>query len=161
VGFNDWINITPASMASDARMVEVDKAAKNELAEQIQTKVRNQINPGIDIRSAKKVHSVRASEEGGRIVITDKPGPMDAPKDSGPGGIEDLFSMGSGIPQVRQGKMEFRTIQDDQLWTRQSQDEQDQSVRQTVTDTVRMGIVDAHTKAVKDVENRYPQEKNK
>jgi len=157
-GFNDWINITPAPMAADVKAVEVDKATRAELAVQIQSRVRNQMDPGVDLRGSRKVHAVRAVEEAGRIVISDQGAPSSS-DDDGEGGIEDLFKMGSGIPEIAGGRMTFRTIKDEQLWTRKSQDEQDQSVRQAITDTLRMGLVDANTKAVKDVENRYPQEK--
>lgn len=159
MGFNDWINITPASMVADSKRVEIDKATRADLAEQIQTRVRSNIDPGVDLRGTKKVHAVRAKEDAGRIVISDEGGKNEAAKEDGEGGIEDLFNMGSGVPEFIGGRMVFRTIKDDKLWTRKSQDEQDQSVRHTVEDTLRMGIVDANTKAVKDVENRYPQEK--
>jgi hypothetical protein len=160
--FNDWINIAPVSMATDAHLEEVDQDMKGELASQIQDRVRNQIDPGIDLRSARRVHSVRSVAEGGRIVISERKD-VGAPQDgeAKQGGIEDLFTISSGIPKVMGNQLVFNSIKESELFVHKTQEDQDLSVEHVVTETIRMGLVDAHTKAVQDVENRYPQEKVK
>jgi hypothetical protein len=55
--------------------------------------------------------------------------------------------------------MVFRTIDASKMFGQQEQDEQDRVVEQTVTETVRAGIVDSYEEATHLVEQRYPEDK--
>jgi hypothetical protein len=175
MGFNDWIRIDPAPMALDARLSEIDTEAKEKLASEIQTRIRGRVDPGIDLKSARRAQRVRAMEKGGSIVIDEHDqdavlrGGMAPQRDisqARAGSVADLFTMGTGVPQVEEApdgtrRMVFRTIDENQLFAAQEQKEQDRAVQETVTETLRMGIVDAVEEAAAAVERRYPEDKFK
>lgn len=172
MGFNDWIRITPAPMALDARLDEIDNEAKSSLARDIQTRLRGRIDPGIDLSSARRAQTVRVTAKGGSLVIDEQDqgsvlrGGMpqrDISKVSA-SGIADLFTMSSGVPEVERdpdgsNRLVFRTISADRLFAEQEQGEQNRVVQETVTETLRMGIVDSYETAVSEVERRYPEDR--
>jgi hypothetical protein len=161
IDLNQYINVDQGGSAVAGRPDEVDDKLRAELAKRIQQRVKNRMDPGIDVRDAKRFSAIRAKEEAGRIILTDKDETNPYSEDDGEGGVEDLFTMGSGIPKVVNGKLEFRTMSPTNIFVRRSQETQDQQVRDIVSNTVQTGIVDDYSKAVQDVENMYPHEKTK
>lgn len=175
MGFNDWIRFEPAPMALDQRVQEIDQEAKSILAEEIQTRVRGRVDPGIDLKSARRAQKIRVRAANGEIIIDEEDqdavlrGGMAPQRDiseTRAGGVADLFTMSSGVPEsVRapdgSNKLVFRSISAEQLFAQQGQDEQNRVVQETVTETVRMGIVDAVEKATSEAEKRYPEDKLK
>lgn len=173
MGFNDSIYIDPAPMALDQRSEEIDQEAKSSLANQIQSRVRGRVDPGIDLKSARRAQKIRVKENDGNIIIDEEDqssvlnggaAPQRDISETRAGGIADLFSMSSGVPEIARApdgsnRMVFREIAAEQLFAQQGQDEQDRVVEETVTETVRMGIVSAFDDATKKVEQRYPEDK--
>lgn len=160
IDLNQYINVDQGGSASQARPDEVDEGLREELAKRIEHRVKSRLDPGIDVRDAKRFSAIRAKEQAGRIVISDKDETNPYSED-GEGGVEDLFTMSSGIPTMVDGKLEFRTMNSENIFVRRSQETQDQQVRDIVSNTVQTGIVDDYSKAVQDVENMYPHEKTK
>ena len=175
MGFNDWIQIEPAPMALDARLTEIDKEAKEKLASEIQARVRGRVDPGIDLKDARRAQRIRVVENGGSIVIDEHDqdavlrggmAPQQDISQASAGGVASLFTMGTGVPEVDRApdgtrRLAFRTVNESELFAAQEQKEQDRSVQETVTETLRMGIVDAVEDAVATVERRYPEDKFK
>lgn len=175
MGFNDWIRIDPAPMALDARLNDIDEEAKADLAAQIQTRLRGRIDPGIDLKSARRAQSVRATAKGGQIIIDEHDqasvlrGGMEPQRDISQvkaGGAADLFQMSSGIPQIELGhdgarRMVFRTIAAEDVFAKQEQKEQERTVEQTVTETVRDELVNSFQDAAKNLERQHPEDKIK
>jgi hypothetical protein len=176
MGFNDWIKFDSAPMALDHRLSEIDEEAKTGLAAEIQTRVRGRIDPGIDLKSARRAQKVRVKAEGGNIVIDEMDQdavlrqqgnqPQRDISEARAGGVADLFTMSSGVPEAVRApdgsnRMVFRSVHAEQLFGQQEQDEQNRVVEQTVTETVRAGIVNAFEKATGEVERRYPEDKLK
>lgn len=175
MGFNDWIHVDSSPMALDQRSTEIDQEAKTTLANQIQSRVRGRVDPGIDLKSARRAQKIRVQAKDGSIVIDEEDqsavlsggtAPQRDISETRAGGIADLFSMSSGVPEVTRApdgsnRMVFREIAAEQLFAQQGQDEQNRVVEETVTETVRMGIVGAFDDATKKVEQRYPEDKIK
>ena len=175
MGFNDWIRIDPAPMALDARLNDIDEEAKADLAAQIQTNLRGRIDPGIDLKSARRAQAVRATAKGGQIIIDEHDqdsvlrGGMEPQRDisqAQAGGAADLFTMSSGVPQIETRadgtrRMVFRTIAAKDVFAQQAKKEQDRTVENTVTETVRNGVVDAFQDAAKNLDRQHPEEKIK
>lgn len=173
MGFNDWINIESSPMALDNRLSEIDEEAKNVLAGEIQTRVRGRVDPGIDLKSARRAQKIRAQASGGQIIIDEEDqaavlrggsAPQRDISEARAGGMADLFTMSSGVPDMARAQdgsnqMVFRTIAAKDLFAKQEQDEQNRVVQNTVTDTIRSGIVDAFDEATKKIEQRYPEDK--
>lgn len=175
MGFNDWINFEPAPMALDQRLEEIDTEAKTTLAAEIQNRVRGRVDPGIDLKSAQKAQKIRVREAGGSIVIDEEDqdavlrgglAPQRDISEARAGGMADLFTMSSGVPEASRApdgsnRLVFRSVASEDLFAHQEQDEQNRVIEETVTETIRMGIVEAVEKATSEVERRYPEDKLK
>jgi len=158
-----------------SRLSEVDEDAKNRLAEMVQQRLRGKIDPGIDLKSAKRSQGVRVTAKGSRLVIDEKDqaavlrGGMQPQRDiseSRAGGMADLFTMSSGVPQAVRNPdgtttLAFRSVAAEDLFNIQKQNEQNRMVEETVTETLRMGIVDAFEDAATEVDRRHPEDKLK
>jgi hypothetical protein len=169
-GFNDWIYFEPAATSTVEYFDEVDKVAKEDLARQIQTKLRGRIDRGTTRKEAQRAQSIQAKESDGDIVIDEKDqaevlgedaAPIPEPEAKEEQGIDDLFSPGTGVPSVvtgRDGSQQaaFRVIEEKDLFGG-SQRALDQTVEQTVTDVVQIGMLDAFEDAAKSVELQHPE----
>lgn len=168
-GFNDWIYFAPKPQASVDRWDEVDAAAREKLARDLQTRLRGRLDPGIGAAAAQRAQAVRVQSEGDRLVIdqADQGDVLGASSEMVAAvgeevkSVDQLFELGSGVPSAVQGpggetKMVFRTVSLETLFGEQKQDEQDLVVEQTTTDVLRGGIVDAYEEAMNDVARRHP-----
>lgn len=172
MGFSDMIYIDPAPSALDRHAEEVEQRAKAKLAAGIQARLRANVNPGIDLSSARRAQSIRVAERGGSIVIdeSDQAAVLSggAPRRQSrvqpqAEGIESLFKPSSGVPVAKREpdgstRLVFRTISAGQLFGQQRQFEQDRMVEATVTETLRMGLVDAFEAAGSEIESMYPED---
>jgi hypothetical protein len=162
VGFNDWIYASPAPTAIDGRQEEVEERVRSKLAAQIQERLRTRLDPGIDLRSAKRAQAVRSVADGNRIVITGDDEDAKETSSIEANSVDDLFKLSSGVPEVYTDEfgttqMVFRSIKMSSL-LEVTQDDQDKTVDQIVTDVLQLGMVDAIEDAMKDVESTYPAE---
>lgn len=171
MGFNDWINIEPVSAGPEQRFEEIDSIAKDKLAEQVEGRLKGRIHQGLDTEASRRSQSIRSFADGGRIVIDykdrgdaltgeakEKKGNRSSPK-----GLQDLFEPSSGVPEVVTGpdgqtSLAYRTIDYDKLFSEQYQNEQDQAVERTVTETLRMGMVESMEDATDEVKQKHPED---
>lgn len=176
-GFNDWIHIQPTPMGIDSYPEELDRRVQVKLAEQIGTRLRTRLDPGIDPKAANRAQAVRSRVDGNRIVI-DSRDQLDAVTragdndDSGSDGrgldvedIDDLFNLSSGVPQIDTDpdgneRLVFRRVSSmEKLGL--PEDEQDRIVDQAVTEVLQGGIVEAFEEASQGVEDEHPAERVK
>lgn len=168
MGFNDWFYVDPTPSTAESRLDEVESGALRRLAEELQPVIRNHVDPGVDVKDAARAQAVRVRAEEGQIIIDeddhaavltgghqfDKP----ARKDSS---VMDLFAPSTGYPSVtgRGGKvhLSFREIDEKDVF-RVSEEEEVDAIHRTVTDKLRMGLVDAIEGAITEVKRRYPGE---
>lgn len=167
VGFNDWIRIDPAQMTALDRFDEVDAIARENLAKELQTRLRTTIDPGISLRAAQRAQAVRVASEGNRLVIDseDQAEVLGASSEtveepSDPNivtNVDQLFELSSGVPSIVDGKLVYRMISPSALLGKQQQEnERDRIIEQTTTETLRINIADAFDDATRDVRNRNP-----
>jgi hypothetical protein len=170
-GFNDWISFDPAPVAQVEHFDDVERSAKEDLAKQIQTRLRNTLDRGTSRQGARRAQSVQATVDGEDIVVNEKDqaevlGENPAELDRGEGGeentsVDSLFSPGTGVPTIvkaRDGSQQaaFRVIKEQDLFGG-SQTALDQTVEQTVTDIVQMGMLEAFEDATRTVESQHPE----
>lgn len=166
MGFNDWIKVDPAPLSALDRFDEVDAAARERLAKDLQTRLRSTIDPGVNLKSAMRAQAVRVASEGDRLVIDshDQAEVLgasadmvdDDQDDNEVTNVEQLFELGSGVPTVVDGKLTYRTISPEALFGNLKSADTSRVVEQTTTETLRMGIADAFDEASRDVSNRNP-----
>lgn len=160
----DWFTL---EAVDDLDPATVDNLAKDRLASRIQARVKATVDNVVSRDAALAGGSIVAKNDGGRIVIRSDDAAEVLRQSSeaafGPSGDgsgdnaetpDDLFEQSSGIPRFSgdgSGQLLFRTISVDSIMRRQAAEQRDQAVERTVTDAVRMGIVDDFDDSVKDV----------
>ena len=168
-GFNDWIFFDPKSSAGVERLEEVDVRARAIVAQDVESRLRGRIDPGVTGASALRAQAVRVRSEGDRLVIDadDQDSVLAASttmvgdaQDDEAGSVEELFAPGSGVPTTVVGpqgetRMVFRTISIASLIGDQKQGEQDRLVEQTMTDVLRNGLADAYEQASVEVSRQH------
>jgi hypothetical protein len=171
---NNWITFVPAHGAAE-KAEEIESVAKQRLSKDLQSRLRNNIDPGIDLKSARRAQSIRVQASGGRLVIDEDDqaklfsgGEPEKGSDSEPlaPNLEDLFKPGSGVPEsVTQpdgsSKLVFRSILADDLFGQQIKNERTSMVEKTITDVLRTNTVDAIEDAMQEVDRLYPELKGK
>ena len=171
MGFNDWFIFESVPMAAEARFDEVDALAKDELAEKIQSRLRTQVDPGLDIKAAGRAQRIRVRSEKGQIIIDENDqlavltGGMSGRKQEEQkqkrSTLLSLFEPSDGVPIPVVGpdgrrEFAFRVVKEEQLFKTAS-DARDQMAEEIVTETLQGGIVDAYERAIKTVNDRYPE----
>jgi len=167
MGFNDWIYITPASSPAERHPDEVNERVQQKVAKELEQRLRGRLDNGISDSSARRARSVRSAAEGGRIVIDQGDDPASGTTDEDEGrstharDLDDLFSLGSGIPSVGDGGVaSFRTIDASALFGR-TQQEQDEMVNHTVQEVLQLELVDMLDGAIREVDDAHPSERTK
>jgi len=156
-----WITFDPTGGGGD----DVDAIAQSRLARDLQSTLRNQIDPGIDLKSARLAQSIRAQATGGQIVIDEDDqaklfsggvdGDDGGDEEPPAGNLDDLFKPGSGVPEAvsrPDGSMRlvFRSISAADVFGQQAAQRRSDMVERVVTDTLRNGLVDAIEDATKE-----------
>jgi len=150
----NWITFEEAE---DNRDEQVDAAAQASLAGLIQQRLRVQIDPGIDISSARRAQAIRASYEDGQIVINEDDQAKlfngqreESADDSQPpaANLDDLFRPGSGVPESisnpdGSSTLVFRSITAANLFNEQNENSRTETVQRAISDVLRFNTVDA------------------
>ena len=170
--FGDMIQIVPAEDVRIKYRDEVTELARERLARDVQQRLRGRVDFGVGVNAARRAQAIRVTAKGNRLVIdeSDQGAVLGAAGDqvaeTDPtlaNNVDDLFEPSSGVPRMHTGadgkpRMVFRTITADQIFAGQEQKETDATVEQTVTETVRAGIVDAYDDALQQVARKHPEE---
>ena len=150
---------------------EVESFAQSKLAKDVQTRLRNQADPGIDLKSARRAQAIRARAEGGQIIIDEedqaeiihgKKEQEESDSEPPASNLDDLFRPGSGVPEaVNQPdgttKLVFRSIRAEDLFSQQIKGRRSEMVEQTVSNTLRTGTVEAIEEGFREMERLYPE----
>jgi len=172
IGFGDMIQIVPSEDARITRRDEVNELARERLAEDVQLRLRGRVDHGLDVRSAHRAQAVRVTAEGNRLVIdrADQGAVLGAAGDqveetdqTMASSVDELFEPSSGVPKMQRDatgkeRLVFRTISAKEVFAQQKQEQADSTVEQTVTDTVRTGIVHAYEGACKTLARQHPEQ---
>mgnify|MGYP000688443241 CR=1 FL=1 len=164
MNISSWISFEPGS--GDEKSEEIDSLAKSRLAAQIQTRLRNQVDPGIDLQSARRAQSIQAREADGQIVISEDDqaklfsgGQEQGEDDSEPpaGNLDDLFKPGSGVPESVSNpdgstQLVFRSIKAADVFGEQTKLRRSEATEHAISDALRNGVVDAIENATDEVE---------
>jgi hypothetical protein len=170
IRLGEGLTITPGTSVGIDRRDEVTENARQRLARDVQLRLRGRVDFGLEPRAAQRAQAIRVTSEGNRLVIdeSDQAAVLGAAagtlRESDPSAVanmDELFKQGSGVPRMSTGKdgkprLVFRSIAARDLFEGQRQRETDSSVEQTVTDTLRTGIVDAYEGAFAEVERLHP-----
>ena len=167
---NNWITFEANEKgASDSE--ELEGLVQERLAKQIQSRLRNQVDPGIDLKSARRAQSIRAQANGGSIVIDeDDQGKVltgsrdDEESEAEPPAtnLDDLFKPGSGVPEAvtrpdGSTQLVFRSIKASDLFSQQAAARQTETVAETISDVLRTQTVEAFDEAFDEIGRRHPE----
>ncbi len=147
---------------------QVDALVQKRLAEQIQMRLRNQVDPGISLAAARRAQAIRARVEDGSIVINEEDQGNILPSGEGEGSgpsegepaalnLDDLFMPSSGVPVASKRadgstQLVFRSIRAEDIFNEQSLKRNNELVRDTIADVLRSGTVDAIEDAMREVD---------
>lgn len=171
--FDSWVNFNLRSSTVFSRNDEVEEFARGRLAEQVERNIRTQIDPGIDRKSGVAAGQVKVRAEDDRLVIYSD-NPADVLRSSSKqvkgganpneaSGVEELFKQSSGVPSVHTRPdgstgLSFKQISVDNLFQEQRAQQQNERIEQSVTETVRSGIVGAYEDAWAEIARRHPED---
>lgn len=170
MNISNWITFEPNAKASD-KTDEIESIAQTRLARDIQERLRNQIDPGIDIRSARRAQAIRVQAEGGQIVIDEDDqaklfagGVAEEENDAEPpaSSLDDLFRPGSGVPEAQtqqdgSTQLVFRSIKASDLFNQQIAGRRSEMVEHVIADVLQTGVVDAVENGIQEVDRLYPE----
>jgi len=157
---SSWITFDPAGGDDD----DIDSVAQSRLASSLQATLRNQIDPGIDLKSARLAQSIRVQASGGQIVIDeDDQGKIltggkqeeEDESEAPAGNLEDLFRPGSGVPEAINNpdgstQLVFRSISAANVFGQQITQRRGEMVERITSETLRNGLVDAIEEASRE-----------
>ena len=167
---SNWITFETNEKGSD-RTEEMDSIAQRDLAKEIQTRLRSQADPGIDLKSARKAQSIRVRAEGGQIIVDEDDqgkiltgGQEQDENDAEPpaSNLEDLFRPGSGVPEMvsrpdGSTQLVFRSIKAADLFGQQIESRKTEMVERTVSDVFRTRLVESFDEASNELGRLYPE----
>lgn len=163
---DSWVNFNLRTSASFDRLEEVEKLTREKLATSIQRNIRTRVDPGIDRKSGVAAEAVKVKSDGNRFIIyaeshAEVLGVMSKKDTTESQGVEDLFKTGSGVPDVQTRadgttSLTFKKISLNNLFSEQKRSEQRHMNEQSVTETVRSGIVNAYEESFAEVDRRNP-----
>jgi hypothetical protein len=163
-----FITFEPGDKAL-GRDEEVEQIAQGHLAKEVQQRLRNQSDPGIDLKSARRAQAIRVRAEGGQIVVDeDDQGkvlsvggePEKEESTQSAANLDDLFRPGSGVPEAvtrPDGSIQlvFRSIKASDLFNQQIEGRRDEMVERAISDVLRTGTVDAIEEAQDEIGRLY------
>lgn len=165
-GFKDWIRFEPAPVAAFDHVAEFDALAHERLARDIERRVKTTLDPGIDPKRSAEISRLKVKTEGRTFVInTDDSNealafaesPLKSrPEQNEAHSVEELFSMSSGVPEVKNGRLVYKTIKLESLMGTQQQFEQDQQAKHAIEDTLRENLPNAYEEAFAEIDRRHP-----
>jgi len=168
---SSWITFEPGGAAIE-KSDEIDQIAQTKLAQDIQQRLRNQVDPGIDLKSARRAQAIRVQANGGQLVIDEEDqdklfggGVAQAEEDDAQpqaGNLDDLFRPGSGVPesvtqQDGSTQLVFRSIKAKDLFGSQVTARRSEMVERVVANVLQSEVVDAVEDAMGQVDRLYPE----
>jgi hypothetical protein len=169
MNITNWISFEPNEKGAD-KDEEVDSIVHKRLAQNVQTRLRAQADPGIDLRSARRAQAIRARADGSDIVVDEDDqakviaGAQEPEEDteSQATNLDDLFKPGSGVPEAvsrpdGSTQLVFRSIKEAGLFRQTIRGNQNDAVERTISDTLRSGTVDAFEEAFDEMSRLYPE----
>jgi len=167
---NNWITFE-AGEKGGGSTEEVEGLVQERLAKQIQSRLRNQVDPGIDLKSARRAQSIRAQANGGTIVIDEDDqgkvltgGQEQDNSESEPPAtnLDDLFRPGSGVPEAvsrpdGSTQLVFRSIKASDLFNEQIAGRKTEMVEMTISDVFRNRTTEAFDEAFGEAARRHPE----
>jgi hypothetical protein len=139
---------------------DVDELAQQKLAESLQFKLRTHVDPGIDLRAARRAQTIRTRAENGAIIIDEDDsiklfsGGMSLQEDrkTQAVNVDDLFRPSSGIPEIQEtqsgSQMIFRSISLQTMFGQQFDSSQDEAVERLISNTLRNEAIPAIQEAI-------------
>lgn len=145
------------------RLEESVAEANQKLAAVVQRRIRQEVDFGIDKGLALKAQSVRVRAEGDRLVIDTKS--QDEVLGDGNNGNNgnskeesavDLFSMGSGIPEVgSDGNLVYRKVSLNSLFQDQQDEIRAKQVEKIASSTAQMHMGSIVEESLAEVDRRH------
>ena len=167
--FADWINIEPVPMSAFDHVQELEDLARARLASSIERRVKTTLDPGVDPKKAAELSTLKVTSEGKDFVIkTDdsmealnfgEASVKEAPPPVNARSIDDLFTLSSGVPEVVDGKLVYKTVSMDTLFGSQTKSIQEGQVQHIVKDVIQSELPDAYDEAFAEIERRHPSPK--
>ena len=169
MGWNDLFTVEPMPHGALSHMDEVEEEVLQDMAPLLEQRVRSRLDVGIDMRTAHRASAVRAIAEGGRIVIKEDSDRVLAPlreadappaKDSK---LDDLFTMGSGVPTISRSsggedKLVFRQLKLNDIFA--TSEWQEGLVESASSEAIYENVVDSWERAMEKVKILHLGEKN-
>ena len=163
-----FITFEQGSKAHD-RVEEIDDLAQTSLAKEIQQRLRQQVDPGIDLKSARRAQAIRVRAQGGQIIVDeDDHGKVlshsaereKEEADQQSSNLDDLFQPGSGIPEAvsqEDGttRLVFRSIKASDLFGQLIDSRRDERVERTISDVIQSKTLEAIEEAHREIGRLY------
>jgi len=130
--------------ANDVMQIAMDNIAKD-----VQNKVRSRIDTGIDTSAAIRARTITVRNEEGQLIIKTNP---EQGIDKNNASVHDLFHPSTQPPTVRGGKLIFRKLEEEQLQRRNVE-----VVRNSVMEAMSLNFSDHLQSAVRKVKSENPE----
>jgi len=167
--FNNWFRFDLRKSTAFDNYEDVLQRVNDKIGKNIERDLNTQADPGLNRAPGA---AVKVKTEGNRFVITsdnaseilgatskmaqhDKSEGVDAVS------VESLFEASTGVPEIRsrsdgRSDLVFRRIELENIFREQSEKASVESMKNTVTNTVRNRLGDAFEEALKEVEDENP-----
>jgi len=170
--FNNWINVSVASSPSISEYKDVERLVDEKLATALERDLRLSFDPGIDRSAAAAAEGLRVKAEDGGFVIhakssndvlraTSKQMSAGGRSAVAAGGVDDLFSQSSGVPEAQNNpdgttKLVYKTISTADLFREQKVAYRNFAAKQTIIESFRMNLGNAYNEAMDEVDRKNP-----
>jgi hypothetical protein len=144
-----FFNIDMMPSVWDIASEDVVQIAMDNIAKDVQNKVRSRIDTGINAKAAIRARTITVRNEAGQLVIktnTEKGTSTDNES------VDDLFYPSTKPPTTKGGKLIFRKLEEDQLQRRNVE-----IVRNSVMESMSLNFSDHLQRAVRKVKSENPE----
>jgi len=155
-----YFELTLGSDPWAERVEEAVEVANQKLAGRIEQRLRQEVDLGVDKDLALKAQSIRVRAEGDRLVIdTESQGDVLGTGENTRRKEEtatDLFTMGSGIPEVNpDGTLTYRKVSLDSIFRSQEDARKNANIERIAASTLQMHAGDVVEESLTEVDRRY------
>jgi hypothetical protein len=144
-----FFDIEPMLSVWEVAAQDVIQLALDNVANDVQSRVRSRIDTGIDMRSAVRAQAITVRNEVGQLVI--KTDPKKAPPEENTT-VNDLFHTSTQPPTMEGGQLIFRRLKENQLRSRN-----EAAVKSSVEDAMKLSFPEHLNNAIRVVKSENPE----
>lgn len=133
----------------DVAAEDVIQIAMDNIAKDVQNKVRSRIDTGINTKAAIRARTITVRNESGQLIIKTNP---EKDTSANNASVDDLFHSSTKPPTVRGGKLIFRKLEEEQLQRRNVE-----IVRHSIMESMSLNFSDHLQRAVRQVKSENPE----